>query len=59
MAAGDVLEVEARLETGTHAVVTTPGATRFYRSEGALAEQRKLGKAGQRRRQNRRWPDLG
>ncbi len=40
VAAGDVLEVEARLETGTHAVVTTPGATRFYRSEGALAEQR-------------------
>ena len=23
------------------------------------AEHRKLGKAGQRRRQNRRWPDLG
>jgi 1-acyl-sn-glycerol-3-phosphate acyltransferase len=24
-----------------------------------LAERRKMGKAGQRRRQNRRWPDLG
>lgn len=39
VAAGDVLEVQARLEAGTHALITTPGATRFYRSEGALAEQ--------------------
>lgn len=37
--AGDTLEVEARLEAGTHAIVTTPGATRFYRSEGAPALQ--------------------
>lgn len=36
---GDVLQVEATLEAGTHAVVTTPGATRFYRSEGAPALQ--------------------
>ena len=40
VAGGDVLEVQARLEAGTHALVTTPGATRFYRSEGAPAEQR-------------------
>lgn len=40
VAAGDVLEIEARLDAGTHALITTPGATRFYRSEGALAEQR-------------------
>ena len=36
---GDVLELQALLEEGTHAVITTPGATRFYRSEGALALQ--------------------
>jgi urease accessory protein len=37
---GDTLEVEARLDAGTHAVVTTPGATRFYRSAGGSAVQR-------------------
>lgn len=36
---GDELHVHARLEAGAHAVVTTPGATRFYRSEGATALQ--------------------
>lgn len=36
---GDVLEVEARLDAGSHAVLTTPGATRFYRSDGPLARQ--------------------
>jgi len=36
---GDVLEIEDRLESGTHALITTPGATRFYRSSGALAVQ--------------------
>ena len=36
---GDVLEVEARLDAGTHAVITTPGATRFYRSAGEAALQ--------------------
>lgn len=37
---GDVLQVDARLDTGSHALLTTPGATRFYRSVGAVAEQR-------------------
>ena len=36
---GDVLEIEARLDAGTHALITTPGATRFYRSTGAKASQ--------------------
>ncbi|MBL8327809.1 MAG: urease accessory protein UreD [Rubrivivax sp.] len=40
VAAGDVLEIQASFEPGAHAVLTTPGATRFYRSEGETAVQR-------------------
>lgn len=36
---GDTLDLNARMEAGSHAVITTPGATRFYRSEGAPALQ--------------------
>jgi urease accessory protein len=36
---GDHLEIEATLDAGTHALITTPGATRFYRSSGASAAQ--------------------
>ena len=36
---GDVLEIEATLQPHTHALVTTPGATRFYRSAGEPARQ--------------------
>ena len=36
---GDELHLQARLDEGSHALITTPGATRFYRSEGALALQ--------------------
>ena len=37
---GDVLDVRARVGEGAHALVTTPGAARFYRSDGELAVQR-------------------
>ncbi len=36
---GDVLELGLRVDEGAHAVLTTPGATRFYRSTGPLARQ--------------------
>lgn len=36
---GDGLTLSIQLEAGTQALLTTPGATRFYRSEGAWAEQ--------------------
>lgn len=37
---GDTLDISAQLAPGAHALITTPGATRFYRSEGPLALQR-------------------
>lgn len=37
---GDTLDVTVNAHAGAHALVTTPGATRFYRSEGPLALQR-------------------
>jgi urease accessory protein len=36
---GDSLAIELTLAEGAHALVTTPGATRFYRSAGATAMQ--------------------
>ena len=36
---GDTLEIAATVGTGAHGLVTTPGATRFYRSAGELALQ--------------------
>ena len=36
---GDVLHLHAHLGAGSHAVITTPGATRFYRSDGPQAHQ--------------------
>ena len=37
---GDTLELHVALDAGTQALVTTPGASRFYRSDGPLAAQR-------------------
>ncbi len=37
--AGDRLRVEAKLQPGSRALLTTPGATKWYRSEGAVAHQ--------------------
>ncbi len=37
---GDVLEIAVRAVSGSHGLLTTPGATRFYRSTGAAAVQR-------------------
>lgn len=37
---GDALEISVRLDTGAHALITSPGATRFYRSTGSVASQR-------------------
>lgn len=39
LVSGDVLEVDAHLAPGSHALITTPGATRFYRSKGSAARQ--------------------
>ncbi len=36
---GDELHIHATLQAGAHALITTPGATRFYRSEGPQALQ--------------------
>ena len=39
---GDRLQLDVRVESGAHALITTPGAAKFYRSAGATAtvEQR-------------------
>jgi urease accessory protein len=36
---GDTLDIAVQADSGTHGLITTPGATRFYRSEGPLALQ--------------------
>lgn len=39
IAGGDRLEVDVDVARGAHALVTTPGATKWYRSDGARARQ--------------------
>jgi urease accessory protein len=36
---GDVLDIDLDMASGSHALITTPGATRFYRSQQAEARQ--------------------
>jgi len=40
IAGGDRLEIEVSVSAGAPALITTPGATKWYRSAGPLAEQR-------------------
>ena len=37
---GDTLDIQVHAASGRHGLITTPGATRFYRSEGQAALQR-------------------
>jgi 1-acyl-sn-glycerol-3-phosphate acyltransferase len=54
----DFWTARQRAAAGTSPKLTGPEYN-GWRRQWALAEHRKLGKAGQRRRQKRRWPDLG
>ena len=36
---GDSLHIQCQIADGAHALITTPGATKFYLSAGAIAEQ--------------------
>ncbi len=42
VAGGDDLDITVNVKQGAHALVTTPGATRFYRSSGDAAIQRTM-----------------
>ena len=37
---GDSLDIQIQVDAGAHALITTPGATRYYRSEQGLAQQK-------------------
>ena len=54
----DFWTARQRAANGTSPALTGPDHT-GWRRDWALADRRKLGTAGLRRRQQRRWPDLG
>lgn len=54
----DFWTARRRAATATSPALTGPDHT-GWRRDWALAERRKLGSAGRRRRRQRRWPDLG
>ena len=54
----DAWTARRRAAQGASPKLTGPEYT-GWRRQWAVTEQRKLGKAGMRRRQQRRWPDLG
>ncbi len=37
---GDLLDIDVQVGPGAHGLITTPGATRYYRTDGPAAEQR-------------------
>jgi urease accessory protein len=37
---GDTLDIQVQAKAGSHALITTPGASRFYRSDGQTALQK-------------------
>lgn len=43
---GDELEIDVQVSTGAQALITTPGATKFYRSAGLTAHQTQLLRVG-------------
>jgi urease accessory protein len=47
IAGGDVLDIAVNMAPGSHALITTPGATRFYRSAGEVATQSLVAKVAE------------
>jgi urease accessory protein len=39
LVAGDTLDIGVKAESGSHGLITTPGASRFYGGDGVLAQQ--------------------